>query len=180
MLLIPYLSLSFISCLPVRSNNSLLEISFRIHSLNIKVDWSTISYSDFESFCRELLEKMGFRNVRNVGKAEAADGGRDIEAIEYINTLVGVESRKWIFQCKHLKSSIRKKDLFGIRNILEQYNANAFGLLSTGDLTPDTIDYLDSIKSQKVGIMYWNGEIIETELEKHPELIHKYGIKIRS
>ncbi len=162
----------------VESINSFSPFSPK--KMNFSIDWSSISYAYFEKLCRDLLEKLKFRDVKNYGKANAADGGRDIEAYEVYDTITGPEKKKWLFQCKHLNRSLNKKDLLGIRDLIEQYNVDAFGILCTKDFTPEAIDYLNSYNEKRISIIFWSGEDIERQLEHYPELIMKYGLKIKS
>ena len=162
----------------VESINSFSPFSPK--KLNFSIDWDSISYADFEKLCRDLLEKLKFRDVKNYGKANAADGGRDIEAYEIYDTITGPEKKKWLFQCKHLNRSLNKKDLLGIRDLIEQYKVDAFGILCTNDFTPEAIDYLNSYNEKRISIIFWSGEDIERKLEQCPELITKYGLKIKS
>lgn len=162
----------------VESINSFSQFSPR--KMNFSVDWGSISYVDFEKLCRDLLEKLKFREVKNYGKANAADGGRDIEAYEIYDTITGPEKKKWLFQCKHLNRSLNKKDLLGVRDLIEQYKVDAFGILCTNDFTPEAIDYLNSYNEKRISIIFWSGEDIERKLEQCPELVTKYGLKIKS
>lgn len=162
----------------VESINSFSPFSPK--KLNFSIDWDSISYADFEKLCRDLLEKLKFRDVKNYGKANAADGGRDIEAYEIYDTITGPEKKKWLFQCKHLNRSLNKKDLLGIRDLIEQYKVDAFGILCTNDFTSEAIDYLNSYNEKRISIIFWSGEDIERKLEQCPELITKYGLKIKS
>ncbi len=162
----------------VESINSFSPFSPK--KMNFSIDWESISYADFEKLCRDLLEKLKFKDVKNYGKANAADGGRDIEAYEIYDTIAGLEKKKWLFQCKHLNRSLNKKDLLGIRDLIEQYNVDAFGVLCTKSFTPEAIDYLNSYNEKRISIIFWSGEDIERKLDHYPELITKYGLKIKS
>jgi len=68
----------------------------------------------------------------------------------------------------------------GIRDLIEQYNVDAFGILCTKDFTLEVIDYLNSYNDKQISIIFWLGEDIEHKLEHYPELITKYGLKIKS
>jgi len=94
----------------MESINSFSQFSPK--KMNFSIDWDSISYANFEKLCRDLLEKLKFRNVKNYGKANAADGGRDIEAYEIYDTITGSE-KKWLFQCKHLNRNLKKKRFIG-------------------------------------------------------------------
>jgi hypothetical protein len=89
---------------------------------------------------------MGFIDVHPVGKTNATDGGKDIIATETYNSLIRTEYRKWIWQCKHSKTSLSPKDITGIQDILEENQAQGYGLFCSNHLTPKTVERLEKKK----------------------------------
>jgi hypothetical protein len=75
------------------------------------LDFAHLTYEDFERLCYDILIKRGFIDVHPVGKSNASDGGKDILASEEYRTITGIETRKWIWQCKHSKKSLNRKDV---------------------------------------------------------------------
>jgi hypothetical protein len=150
---------------------------FRLESQIIPIDFTKIDETVFEKLCFELLISKGFNNVHPVGKTNAPDGGRDIFAEEQVQSLFGLEKRLWIFQCKHSKQSINRKDVSEINELLEENQADKYGLFCSNYLTSDAIDRIRD-KNNKYGdiIRYWGKNELEIELAKYPNLIYKYNL----
>jgi hypothetical protein len=146
--------------------------------LKVDFSWGNISSSDFEKVCKELLEIMGYKSVRNRGNSNTSDGGVDIEAIEYLTLITGeIEERKWIFQCKYGKSTISRKDVQEIPLLLDEFKADCYGLFCTGELPPQTIDRLKGMQSSGKKIVYWSNHDLKIILSKFPDLLKKYGLR---
>ncbi|PAB60531.1 restriction endonuclease [Anaeromicrobium sediminis] len=160
----------------MHKNFNLCFTNFKFYKNNI--DLYKLTAEEFEHLCKKFLDLKGFKDVRLIGKTTAADGGRDIEAFEEYNTLFGVEKRKWIFQCKRTDKSISKKELSDIHMLLDEYNADCYGLLSTSSLSPSAIDRINTIrKKYNKLIQYYDGKNLEIELEKYPQLMEIYNLK---
>ena len=138
-------------------------------------DFSHLNASDFESLCYDLLMKLGFIEVRKVGKTNASDGGKDIICYEEYRTILGTEKRKWIWQCKHSKKSLDRKDISEIGDLLEENEAKAYGLFCSNDLTPMAIERLEN-KKKTAYINYYAKIEITLLLSKYPDLIVKYKL----
>ena len=138
-------------------------------------DFSRLDDERFEKMCSDLLYALKFQNISIRGKSRAPDGGVDITAEEEYTTLVGTEKRKWIFQCKHMKAQIGRKDLSEVRDLLREFSADCYGLFHSGDLTPSTLDRIENIcKSDGIKIKYWDRNRIEAQLEIFPQISIKY------
>ena len=140
------------------------------------LDFSHLTYEDFEQLGYDILNKQGFIDVHPVGKSNAADGGKDILASEEYRTLTGIETRKWIWQCKHSKKSLNRKDVSEISDLLHENKASAYGLFCSSSLTPDLINRLEMKKSAEVRIVYYGTTELNTLLSQYPELIAKYKL----
>ncbi len=143
---------------------------------NYSIDFSHLDANSFENLCYDILVRKGFINVHPVGKTNAADGGKDILATEEYKTLIGTEQRKWVWQCKHSKKSLNRKDVSEINDILEENDASAYGLFCTNSLTPDLINRLELKKSSKTIIAYYGLTELKTLLSQHPDIISKYKL----
>jgi hypothetical protein len=148
---------------------------FTIGSYNKKsyYDMSTLDESEFEKLCRDLLIDQNFNNVVIRGDTRAPDGGVDIEASEEYKTLLETEKRHWIFQCKHTKSQINRKDLSEIEHLLDEFNADCYGIFYSNIFTPDTLDRIKTL-SKKYKIVYWDRNSLEVLLNKYPNTAHRY------
>jgi hypothetical protein len=114
--------------------------------------------------------------VHPVGKTNAPDGGKDILADEEYHTLTGMEQRKWLWQCKHSKRSLSRKDVSEIGDLLEENNASAYGLFCSNALTPDLVERLEQKKNGKAHILYYGITEFTTLLSQHPNLLIKYKL----
>lgn len=126
--------------------------------IKISYDFSLLSDDEFEMLCFDLLNRMGFQNVKRIGKTNAPDGGRDIIADEEYKTLFKTERRKWIFQCKHSKKSLDRKEISEIGELLEEHNAQGYGLFCSGSITPTAVTRLESKKERVKGHVQYYGK----------------------
>lgn len=140
------------------------------------LEFSNLSSKEFENLCFDILERMGFNNVHIVGKTNSADGGKDLLATEQYATLLGNEKRKWIWQCKHSKKSLNRKDISEIDELLRENNAQAYGLFCSNDLTPGLITRLEMKEGQNTRIKYFGRIELQAFLSQHPDLISKYNL----
>lgn len=173
-------------CLLKKFNNDLIvsEEFEKIKSLNISlkkfmplkllennIDINKLDAALFEKMCCDILDNMGFKNIFLRGSTNTADGGIDIEADEEIQSLFGYETRHWIFQCKHTKSQIDRKDISEIPDLIKEFHAYGYGIFYSGIFTPQT---LDRIKRKNCKIICWGKNEIELMLGKSPKIVSKY------
>ncbi len=158
----------------IRKLDALKKIKPQINSRML--DFAHLTYEDFERLCYDILIKRGFIDVHPVGKSNASDGGKDILASEEYRTITGIENRKWIWQCKHSKKSLNRKDVSEISDLLQENNASAYGLLCSSSLTPDLINRLELKKSAEVRIAYYGTTELNTLLSQYPDLLAKYKL----
>lgn len=145
----------------------------RITDLN----FSALNDSQFERLCYDLLDCMGFVDIHPVGKTNAADGGKDIIVTEIVKGLFGDEKRKWIFQCKNSKTSLGRKDVSEIEDLLKENGADKYGLFCSSDLTPSAVDRLIR-KRLTIGekIEFWGKIEMQSLLMQFPKLLSKYKL----
>jgi Restriction endonuclease len=145
--------------------------------IKMNYDFSYLSSDEFERLCFDLLNSMGFQNVRVIGKTNAPDGGRDIIADEEYLTLFKTERRKWIFQCKHGKKSLDRKEISEIGDLLEEDRAKGYGLFCSNRITPDAINRLENKKEKLNGnVQYYSKAEMTILLEKYSDLAIKYRL----
>ena len=140
------------------------------------LDFSHLTYEQFEQLCYELLNKQGFIQVHPVGNSNAPDGGKDIIATEEYKTMIGVEHRKWIWQCKHSKQSLNRKDIAEIGDLLQENSASAYGLFCSNSLTPDAINRLEMKRSANTVIMYYGKIELGNLLSHYPDLLERFKL----
>jgi hypothetical protein len=84
-----------------------------------KLDFDVLDETEFEEFCFDLLNELGFINVdwrKGTGlKASPADRGRDIEAdLEHSDVAGARHVEKWFVDCKHHKRGIPPEKVQGL------------------------------------------------------------------
>jgi len=141
-------------------------------SLNSDIDLNTISPEKFESMCVDLLVAQGFKKTCQRGNMNTPDKGVDIEAVEDVVGLFGNETRKWIFQCKHSKKQINRKDIAEIPLLLKEFEADRFGLFSSALFTPMTQDRIKMLPRDSVAT--FDGNQIKQILSRNPDIMKKY------
>ena len=142
---------------------------------NRSFDFMTLNDHQFESLCRDLLQSMNYEHIQVHGKTRTPDGGVDITAEEEYQTESGTKKRIWLFQCKHTKKQIDRKDLNEVRYLLKEFNADCYGLFYSGFFTPSTLKRMQTIRDQDhIVLQGWDHNNIELELSKLPNLAAKY------
>jgi hypothetical protein len=83
--------------------------------------------------------------IRKLGSSRSRDGGRDIEIREAARA-PGGKGRKWIFQCKLTQSnSLGATRVQDIGDMLDQYGAEGFGVMTSALIDATLYDKIDSI-----------------------------------
>lgn len=83
-----------------------------------KFSFNHLSDTEFEEYCFELINELGFRNVswrKGTGKSTSpSDSGRDIEADKIVEEIGGKTTlEKYFFECKHYKAGIPPEKIQG-------------------------------------------------------------------
>lgn len=140
-------------------------------------DFAKLDDEQFEYMCRDLLAAMGFQNVHLRGKTHTPDGGVDITADDEYQTTLGREKRTWIFQCKHTKHQIDRKDISEVPHLLKEFRADCYGLFYSGILSPATLDRIDSVSGEcRNPIKYWDSNDLEIYLKHYPQVYTRYFV----
>ena len=139
-------------------------------------DFSHLTATQFEKLCYDLLIEMKFVDVHPIGKTNATDGGRDIIANEIVKGAFGDEKRLWIFQCKHSKKSLDRKDVAEIGDLLEENNAQRYGLFCSNDLSSSAINRIQAKNRYLNGcIHYWGKIEMQSLLNQYPNIVSRYA-----
>jgi hypothetical protein len=142
------------------------------------MDFSHLNETEFERLCYEILIRKGFIDVHLVGKTNAPDGGKDLIATEHINTITGQETRKWIWQCKHCRKSLDRKDISEINDLLHENKAQGYGLFCSNSITPSALERLEN-KRLSLGhnkLVYYGCRELETLLSSDIDIVSKYKL----
>lgn len=138
-------------------------------------DFAKLDDGQFEYMCRDLLVAMGFQNVHLRGSTHTPDGGIDITADDECQTTLGREKRIWIFQCKHTKHQIDRKDISEVPHLLKEFRADCYGLFYSRILSPATLDRINCISEEcKSPIKYWDSNDLEIYLKRYPQIYARY------
>lgn len=104
------------------------------------------------------------------------DGGVDIECDEEIEQIFGKKIRHWIFQCKHTKSQIYRKDIGEIPCLLQEFNAEGYGLFYTGVFSAQTLDRLKRIgNDNRIEVQYWDNFELAGIIRKNENVKKMYS-----
>ncbi|UXR92833.1 restriction endonuclease [Agrobacterium tumefaciens] len=129
-------------------------------------DWKSLDDEAFEELSYQLIfdnPKFNSDTIRKLGKSRSRDGGRDIVVHE---ATVGpwVEPRKWIFQCKLVTngSSLGSTRLTDVGDMLEQYGAQGFGVITSAQMDATLYDKLDAICGKR-GVEQYHLSVLELE-----------------
>ena len=122
-----------------------------------KVNWEKlkdIKGTTFENLCEVLLQNQnGILEVQTIGKANAADRGRDFIVIREVYDLNGTKKEKWLVQCKFSKHSISPATISGWTDRVVEHNVDGYWLMTNNDITPSLYDQLnDSSKNEKFNV----------------------------
>jgi len=129
----------------------------------------------FEELIADLLETDGMiQRVRLMGKANNADGGRDL-LIEKMflqdSNIFG--KAQLIGQCKAYEKSVNKSHVRDIRDTVDFYSADGFFLAVTSGITTQLIDHLCKFK-QKRDVDWWTEREIFKKLRQYPNIVDRY------
>ncbi len=118
------------------------------------------------------MENEGYINIEIRENVNAQDGGVDIEAdrVEKSGRI-----KHAIFQCKHTKKQISRKDLDEVRYLKEEFNTDIYGIFYTGMFSPGTLDRIKIIeKTEKIEIIKYDKNKLETILYYNPKMKYRF------
>jgi Restriction endonuclease len=114
----------------------------------LTLDWKSLSDEQFEQLCYDILyahARFDPSTIRKLGNSRSRDGGRDIEIREAAGP-PGTKRRKWIFQCKLTQStSLGATKVQDIGDMLDQYGAEGFGVMTSALIDATLYDKIDSV-----------------------------------
>jgi len=118
---------------------------------------------DLELLARELLFRRGF-SVHWSGKG--ADGGRDLICVEYRDSFLLPDSKRWLVQCKHNAvsgKSVGIGDLDSIVDSCKQHSCTAYLLVCSTYPSSAVVQRLEAIAQAPGSIQttFWDAVRIE-------------------
>ncbi|WP_130617172.1 restriction endonuclease [Dyella amyloliquefaciens] len=144
----------------------------------IKIDWSSFDDEKFEELCYDLVyhdPRFDKATIRKMGKSRSRDGGRDIVAMT--RATVVEAPRKFIFQCKAIAShrSLTTTNLGSMSDVIDQYGARGYVVMTCGYIDATVIDRLEGIASTRsLEVGTWSRFEIERFLARRPSLLARY------
>ncbi len=133
-----------------------------------------INAERFEELIADLIEKNPHvMRVRLMGKTNEADGGRDI-LIKKRKNAYSDEKYLVIGQCKAYQTSVGKRDVTDIRDMLDHYDAEGFFLAASNKIRVSLIDYLRKLE-EKYDVDWWTDREIFNRLRQDPFLADRYA-----
>ncbi|MBD2691054.1 pentapeptide repeat-containing protein [Anabaena catenula] len=145
---------------------------------DISCSWNQLNDKKFEELSYDILIKqhnLKLTDIHKIGNSHSRDGGRDI--VFYKGADINKKSIKWIAQCKFKsdKRSLGSSQVPNIRDMLDQYNAKGFCILTSGIIDATLHDRLDTLKEDKgFEVEKWSYLEIERFLAEHPEIKGRY------
>lgn len=136
----------------------------------------------FEDLCFDILDLEGYFDIHPLGKTRASDGGRDLFATKNIVSIDGERKiEKWIIQCKYSKqknkNSFPRAMFSEVPDMLEENYSDKFLLITTSELTPQTVARINSINCRKQNIIeYFAMKELKLVLSRYPNLLYKYKL----
>lgn len=142
--------------------------------------WEILDDELFEQLCWDYLyasSQFDRDRLEKIGKSRSRDGGRDIVA--WTNRLFPFYRSpvKWVFQCKHIRAddSLTPKHIKSIGDVVEQYDAGGYGVMTCGYIDATLHDRVDSICEKRgVEVRKVDRFQLQAFLSMRPHLVDKY------
>mgnify|MGYP001564327422 FL=1 len=148
------------------------------------ISFNKLSPTEFEEFCFDLLQKLGFFNIdwrKGTGlKTSPADRGRDIVFQKEYPDFDGTKSfETWFAECKHYTKGLPPKEL---QNLLSWANAerpDGVIIIVSNFLSNSTKDYLENYRKNNkpaYKIKCWERPMLEKLVKNKISLLRKYNL----
>lgn len=143
-----------------------------------------LTETEFEEFCYDLLNEMGFINMswrKGTGLSSSpADRGRDIEGYllrEDVDGTTYVE--KWFVECKHYEKGVPPEKIQGVITWATAERPNKVLIIASNFLSNPTKDYLENYKKNNgppFEIKFWEKPNLERLTAGKSKLLRKYRV----
>jgi len=141
--------------------------------------WATLNDEQFERLCYDIIyahPAFDEDTIRKMGNSRSRDGGRDI-VVWTKESRQSEKAKKFVFQCKLISGgrSLGKRGLTDIGDMLDQYDAQGFGVMTSAPIDATLYDAIDAICTKR-GIEQKHFSLFEIEryLNRHPSIMRKY------
>lgn len=142
--------------------------------------WELLDDELFEQLCWDYLytsPHFDRDRLEKIGKSRSRDGGRDIVAWTNRAPPFYRAPVKWIFQCKHIRTddSLTPKHIKSIGDVIEQYDAGGYGVMTCGYIDATLHDRVDSICGKRgVEVRKFDRFLLQAFVAARPHLVDKY------
>ena len=133
------------------------------------IDFSQLSWEDFEFFCRDLIESYNIQILD--GPARGPDRNKDLLIQYKVKDVIGREEQvKVLVQCKHnakSKKSVYESDLKDIRSACKIHNAKGYLLITSTIPSVSVQNILNAIDEEGYYFThYWDKYLLEKFISK--------------
>ena len=149
-----------------------------------KLDFSSITDTQFEEFCFHLLDRLGFVNVDwrkgTPLPASSADSGRDIvcqQITEDVDRTKHLET--WFVDCKHYRKGVPPEVLQNLLTWAEAERPRTALFIASGFLSNPSKEYLEKYERNRrppFRIKYWERPTLEKLTTGRRALLMEYGL----
>jgi Restriction endonuclease len=149
-----------------------------------KLSFNQLSATEFEEFCYDLLEELGFTNLdwrKGTGKKSSpSDSGRDIVGhIQRLDVDMTNIQEKWFVDCKHHTTGIPARELQNLLAWAEAERPDVALFIVSNFLTNSAKDYLEAYKRNNrpaFKIRYWERPRLESITRGKRDFLQMFGL----
>lgn len=142
--------------------------------------WELLDDELFEQLCWDYLyasPQFDRDRLEKIGKSNSRDGGRDI--VTWTNRAPPFYRApvKWIFQCKHIRAdeSLTPRHIKSIGDVIDQYGASGYGVMTCGYIDATLHDRVDSICARRgAEARKIDRFLLQTFVSARPHLVERY------
>lgn len=146
----------------------------------LDLPWELLNDELFEQLCWHYLyasPHFDRERLEKIGKSRSRDGGRDIVAWTNRAPPFYREPIKWIFQCKHIRAddSLTPKHIKSIGDVIDQYGAGGYGVMTCGYIDATLHDRVDAICAGRgVEARKFDRLSLQAFVSARPHLVEKF------
>lgn len=146
------------------------------------LSFETLDATEFEQFCFDLLQELGFVNVdwrKGTGLGSSpADRGRDIVAQwERVEVDKSRHFETWFVDCKHYRRGVPAEKLQGLLAWAEAERPGVALVIASGALSNTAKDYIKDYETNRkppFRIKYWERPTLERLASGRDRLVNSY------
>lgn len=147
-------------------------------AVELHVPWAAFTDEQFELLCYDVIysnSRFDRETIRKMGRSRSRDGGRDITVMTKARPTE--EPKLFIFQCKAINPdrSLSAATVGSVSDVIDQYGAQGYGVMTTGVIDATLYDRLDGIQRNRgIEMSHWSRLELERFLVRRPELLRRH------